>query len=367
MFGELKRIMKMFSTTSILFLAVALGAGAGIIATALTMGSLQDYFSVISNSGPIGLSGERPRAEPGSFEQAVEEVKEKVAPATVEIFVAPSDLTGAYEPGEGGASGFFITSDGWLATIPYGFNITESGSTKVLFGEKIYSIQKVVRDSSSAVVFLKIDVTNAPVTAFGNALSVVSGDRLFVVGAANGFLATSLFRTVRTGAISGPAAWVSRRFELNQKINSLFSGAAVSNSSGEVIGILDANNFSETVTVLPFTAIKSAIDSLLKEGTVTPLWFGAVATDLSRAIGYDADYTRGYSQGALLGTITKGGPAEVAGLLRGDIVTSVGGLEITDQQSLDELLSAYRVGDTVNLVIDRAGTFSKIDLILGTH
>lgn len=361
--------MKMFSTPSILLLSVALGAGAGVVAAALTLGALRDYSTIISAPDSIDLSGERPRFEPSNYGQAVEEVRDKVGSAAVEIFSSPSDLTGAYEPGEGQASGFFITSDGWILTAPYSYYLsaTEVVRAVVLSNGKIYPVQKVVIASAGTALFLKIEISNASVVSFGNSLAVDSGDNLFVVASSSELFASSFFRSVWLGEISAPAETAGRRLELNTPIDSHFSGSAAVNSSGEVVGILTADQFGETKTILPLTAVKPAIYSLLKEGKIISLWFGAVATDLSRAIGYDETYTRGYTKGALLGTITKGGPAETAGLLRGDIVLSVGGLEISEKQSLDELLSEYHVGDAVNLIIDRDGTSMKIDLLLGSR
>lgn len=357
--------MKIFSTPSILFLAAALGAGAGIVATSLTISSLHDYSAIISATGPISLSGERPLAEPGSFEQALEEIRDKVTPATIEVFTGPSDSTGAYEPGRGEASGFFVTSDGWLIVAPDNLSVYDLERSIILFGQKIYPVEKAVVDSSSSVVFLKIDVNNAPVTSFGNSLLLESGDSLFVVGYSEAILSSSLFRSIQTGSVSNQAGVVNRRLELAQEIDVVFSGSAVVNSSGEVVGILISDNTDKTSTVLPLTAIKPVIHSLLKDGEATGLWFGAVVTDLSRAIGYDSSFTRDYTRGALLGTITKDSPAESAGLQRGDIIISVGGLEINEHQSLAELLSAYHVGDSVSLVVDHEDVVSKIDLVLG--
>jgi len=361
--------MKMFSTSSILLLSVVLGAGAGVIATAFTLNLLSDYSVSIAAPDSIDLSGERPRPEPGSYNQSVETVRQKTAAAAVEIFTAPSDATGVFEPGHGVASGFFITSDGWLIAAPYAhyFSSTEADKATILAGGKLYPVQKVINDPNDSLIFLKIDITNASVVSFGNPLMLEPGDNLFVTAAADEILASSFFRFVRIGSLSLPVETISRRLELNTAVDSRFAGAAVANSSGEVVGILSADQFGETKTVLPFTAIKPVIYSLLKEGKIISLWFGATATDLSQAIGYDETYTRGYTKGALLGTITKGSPAETAGLLHGDIILSVGGLEISEKQSLDELLTDYHVGDTLNLIIDRDGTSAKIDLVLGSR
>ena len=357
----------MLSTPSILLLAIVLGGGAGVITASLTLSYLRDYDTVISTPNSINLSDERVRPDPSNYGQAVEQVREDVGVAAVEIFSAPSDATGAYEPGEGQASGFFITSDGWLLTAPLYLSATEAAQAMILYNGKVYAVQQALADTATGVLFLKIEISNAPVVSFGNSLSVNPGDNLFVVSAANELFVSPLVRTERIGEISLPAETVSRRLVLNTSIDSRFSGSAVVNSSGEVIGVLMANKIGETETVLPVTAFKPVVYSLLKENKIASLWFGAVATDLARAVGYNETYTRSYTKGTLLGTITKGSPAETAGLLRGDIIISVGGLEISEKQSLDELLSDYHIGDSVSLTIDRNGTSLKIDLVLGSH
>jgi S1-C subfamily serine protease len=361
--------MKIFSTPSVLLLAAALGAGAGVVAAALTLGSLNDYLTAISAPNSIDLAGQRARPTPSDYSQAAAEVRERAAAASLEIFSAPSDATGAYEPGQGLTSGFFLTADGWLAAAPYSYYLStaELAEASVLFDGKIYPVKKVVDNPASPIVFLKIEISGAPVVSFGNPLALEPGDNLFVAAAANELLSTTLFRSIKVGDISAPAETASRRLELNIAIDSRLAGAAVANSSGEVVGILVADQFGETRTVLPYTAFKSAVYSLLKEGRVISPWFGAISTDLSRAIGYDESYTRGYTKGTLLGTITKDSPAETAGLRRGDIVVSAGGLEISEKQSFDELLADYHVGDTLNLIIDRAGESLKVDVVLGAH
>lgn len=358
--------MKIFSTPSILLLTVIFGIGASVVAASLTISSLRDYSAAVSALGPIDLSGERLRAEPSGLGQAVETAREKTLPATAEIFTSPSDAAGIYELGAGQGRGFFITSDGWLVAAPYNFSASEAGRAAVFFNQKVYSVEKAVASSSLPIVFLKINAVNLPVVSFGNALAVEAGDILFVAASANELLTTSLFRSVYNSSLSAAVESVGRHFELAASLDSSLAGAAVANSFGEVIGMLIADKTNETNIVLPFTAIKPLIYSLLKEGKIVPLWFGATTIDLSRAIGYDETVTRGYSKGALLGTITKGGPAESAGLLRGDIVLSVSGLEISEKQSLGELLSDYRVGDTVNLGVDRGGTILKIGVTLGS-
>jgi S1-C subfamily serine protease len=327
-----------------LLLAVALGAGAGAVAAALTLSSLRDYYAAIAAAEPINLSGERPRPAPGDYDQAITAVREKVAPSAVEVFIQP-DHNGLYEPGQGDASGFFITSDGWIATV---LNSDDSATAAVLFGGKIYQVEKAVIDPATAVLFLKIDVANVSVAAFGKALDLQSGDFLFIVTNSETIFPTWFFRSVFISDTPSPAETVVRRWELADSVDNSFSGSAVSNGSGEVIGVL-----TESEVVLPIAAIQPAMYSLLKDGEISSVWFGAT-------LAHD------YADGATLDTIVKKSPAESAGLKKGDIILSVDGVELSDDRTLAEILCDYRVSDSLSLSFSRDGKVLETVLTLGS-
>lgn len=356
--------MKTLSLPSLWIIAIALGVGAGTIGTALTFSYLRDYSVVLEDlSGPINLTGERATKKPQNFSEAIEVVQEKVAPASVEIFTVSSEANGVYETGQGQAGGFFITSDGWLVTAISNYFSPSVGSSVVIFNQEIFPVQKVLFDSSVGIAFLKIEATNLPVVSFGDPLLLSSGDNLFTVFSKDSLLVSSFYRSENFGVISRPAETAVRRLVLDQDVDNKQVGAAVANSSGEVVGVLVTGEKS-LVSVLPFTVIRAEIFSLLKEGKISLFFLGANITNLQEVVGYPETKTRGYNYGELIEGVTIGGPAASAGLKRGDIILKVGN-ETLNGVFLDELLANYHPGDTVVLTIDREGTKQEFEIILG--
>ena len=60
-------------------------------------------------------------------------------------------------------------------------------------------------------------------------------------------------------------------------------------------------------------------------------------------------------QGAFVTEALSGGPAEEAGILRGDIIVSIDGQKVDGRDSLSELLAYYAAGETVDFVVERPG------------
>ncbi len=65
--------------------------------------------------------------------------------------------------------------------------------------------------------------------------------------------------------------------------------------------------------------------------------------------------------------IVDGSPAQEAGLLANDIITSIDGRRIDAGQTLDDILSLYGPGDTLTLEVLRDGTTIDIPVTLGTR
>jgi len=69
--------------------------------------------------------------------------------------------------------------------------------------------------------------------------------------------------------------------------------------------------------------------------------------------------------GVLLDAVTKGGPAEKAGLRAGDIIVKIGEIEIHSLEDLDQALRHYRPGQKVKIVVKRQGKEQSFDVTLG--
>ncbi|MFC1862230.1 S1C family serine protease, partial [Chloroflexota bacterium] len=64
-------------------------------------------------------------------------------------------------------------------------------------------------------------------------------------------------------------------------------------------------------------------------------------------------FNLGVNEGALIRGIVSGGPADVAGLKAGDVITKFGNTEISDANKLLQILHSSQVGQTVEITFWR--------------
>jgi S1-C subfamily serine protease len=68
--------------------------------------------------------------------------------------------------------------------------------------------------------------------------------------------------------------------------------------------------------------------------------------------------------GVLVLNVPEGGPAAEAGIEPGDVITSIGGVEIDQQTSFSEALFQFEPGETVEVVIVRDGEEMTVEITL---
>jgi S1-C subfamily serine protease len=66
-------------------------------------------------------------------------------------------------------------------------------------------------------------------------------------------------------------------------------------------------------------------------------------------------------------SMVAGGPAERAGIHRGDVIRSVDGTKILDPTQLSSFIQKKRPGDHVSVVVDRGGSSQTLQVTLGTR
>ena len=71
------------------------------------------------------------------------------------------------------------------------------------------------------------------------------------------------------------------------------------------------------------------------------------------------------SQGALVAAVAPGGPAAEAGIRVGDVITSVGDIDVDRGLPLNNALMAHAPGETVRVVLNRNGRIIEVEVRLG--
>jgi S1-C subfamily serine protease len=278
-------------------------------------------------------------------------------------------------PQQGAGTGMVISSDGDVLTNAH---VAPSGTTAIqvrMSDGKTHTADVLGRDPDADVAVLKIQgVSNMPTVKLGRSAGLKVGDDVLAIGNA---LALPGGPTVTEGIVSAldrsidaPGESLEHLIQTDAAINPGNSGGPLVNSSGEVIGIntaisSDAQNIGFAIAI---DTVKPIADQLKKgQGTVrTGGAFLGVASvtvtdDIRQRFGLQA------SKGALVVSVTPGSPADDAGLRQGDVVTSIGGDQISSSDDLGSAVRKHKAGDKVEVRWQRGSQQQSATVDLGSR
>jgi serine protease Do len=370
---KLSNKKEMRQITRVTLIALVVGVLAGVIGAIATENYLYRYAEELQEvSIPLRLAGEKPRPLPGTYEEAVEKIRDQVAPSLVRIYPVASTYgtisQRVYEPDDAVASGVIVTSDGWLVTSGGVLNQYGASSLMVVIGREVFAITETEVDEATDLILVKVEANNLPVLTFGASSEVQEGDLAFVVPARNSLVASSIQSVSDQNGVIHTAEELLRYFVLADELSADSIGAPVTNSAGELIGFVSDINL-----VRPLHHAMPAIESILRDGEVTRPFFGASIIDLASAIGLSDEDTQGNDYGAMIvrdpnnwyvsGAIP-GSPADDAGLLNDDVILEVNGETINSNHPFAEVLLDYDPGQEITLKIERAGEKIEVKVVL---
>lgn len=215
------------------------------------------------------------------------------------------------------------------------------------------------RDPRTDLALIKIK-TKTPFKAlpWGDSDAIQVGEWAIAIG--NPF---GLGNTVTVGVVSHHgrdiphAEYVSGFIQTDAPLNTGNSGGPLFNVKGEVIGV----NVGRIVPgmgdgvgfAIPANVAKKTIQQLRKTGRTKRGWIGIGFQGVTKTI--MKALKRPDTSGALIGTIAPDGPAEKAGLKRGDLVVRIGKSEIKDIRGLPQLIGEMEVGSELEVEVVRDG------------
>ena len=190
-----------------------------------------------------------------------------------------------------------------------------------------------------------------PTIAIGNALGYGQSVTTGVVSALNRAIEPSVSLT----AYQDEDREINTFIQTDAAINPGNSGGPLLNIKGQVIGI-NSNKIGDTVVegmgyAIPISDVQDIIEDLMSKGIKVDEakrgYLGITGVDVVE------EYVELYGapQGVYVSKVMEGSGAYNAGLVRGDIITAIGGVKITSMSELQEELSYYEAGTTVELTI----------------
>jgi serine protease Do len=255
------------------------------------------------------------------------------------------------------------------------------GATQVTVGfidESAISGTVKGTDSADDLAVVAVSMDDIPestksqirVITIGDSDSLVLGEQVVAIGNALGYgqsvtsgYVSALDRTLELQ--DGETTFTSTDLiQTDAAINSGNSGGALLNMQGELIGINEARSAysSSGMTVdnvgyaIPTAKAQPILDELMNQETRE-----LVDEDERGYLGASfADVTEEYSEvynmptGVCITSVIEGGPADEAGLKRGDVVTGLDGMGVSTYSSLSNRLNYYKAGETVKVTYQRS-------------
>jgi S1-C subfamily serine protease len=382
------------SILPIAVVSAVIGAGAAVgIVEGLDLGSGKTTTTLVQQA-PFGATS---NANDGDTGLTAGDIYKRDAPGVVfirsqvvERTQSPFDFGLPQEQqGEATGSGFVIDRAGTILTNAHVVN----GATKVTvqFQNKESVDAKVLgKDESTDLALLKVDPDGLRLTplTLGSSKGVQVGDPAIAIG--NPF---GLERTLTTGVISAVQRTIQapNNFEIDDvlqtdaPINPGNSGGPLIDATGKVIGInsqiaTGGSGSQGSVGIgfaVPIDTAKQIIPDLKQSGRVDRGYLGIESTTVDKTL---KDLNLPFDHGALVQSVSPGGPADKAGIragdlsatldnhpiqLGGDIIIKVAGQEIRSSNDLQAAVVDRKAGDKVKVTLVRAGKVKTVEVTLG--
>ncbi len=266
---------------------------------------------------------------------------------------------------KGLGSGFIFSEDGYIITNNH--VVERATDIKVILqnGDS-FEADIIGTDPKSDLALLKIEPeTRLPAVRFGNSDNLEIGDWVLAIG--NPF---GLGHTVTSGIISAKGRSLGLGsyddfLQTDAAINPGNSGGPLFNFQGEVIGVNSAiiAGGQGIGFAIPINMAKNVVSQLRNSGKVVRGWIGVyvqpVTPEIAESLSLKDD------NGALVADITEGGPADKAGVKRGDIIVEVNGNKIDEMPELPKLVAGYAPGTKTKLKVIRDGKEKVLSVKLG--
>ena len=366
-------------------------------AGALSAGWIGDEETVTAPvAAPTGF--EAPLGEDGL---SVNEIYEKAAPGVAHVEAelgtraasAPVPLPGGAPMPEGGGvatgSGFVIDDQGHIVTNAH--VVADAVRIDVTLGDQAPVEAKLVgSDPSTDIALLEVDPGSVELhpVSLADSSRVQVGDPVVAIGNPFGLdnTATAGIVSALQREIQAPNGFsISDAIQTDAPINPGNSGGPLFDAAGQVIGInsqiATGGSGSGSVGIgfaVPSSTATDVTRQLLDTGEVHHAFLGISGADVSPQLADALNLS--VDQGALVNEVTKGGPAEDAGvqpgdervtvegrqvLAGGDVITAIDGEPVTGMDDVISVVNSKQAGDEIALELLRDGETVEVTVTLG--
>ena len=252
-------------------------------------------------------------------------------------------------------TGFVISTDGLIVTNHH--VVADVEKLEIVFSDGTRCDADVVgTDPKTDIALIRAEAerTYQPLP-LGDSDAMLPGDWVIAVGNPYG-----LDHTVTAGIVSALGRDIGQGpyddfIQTDAAINPGNSGGPLMNLDGEVIGINSAiNPQANTIGfAVPINLAKDILPQLEASGRVVRGWLGVAIQRVTPELAEALDLEE--ALGALISEVTPGGPADDAGIERGDVIIRFGSREVEHLRDLPRAVAATKPGTRVEVEVVRNG------------
>jgi len=329
------------------------------------------FLAVFCLAGAGVSAATPPVRRPAPCRESIPALYERVSPAVVSITAAsvdPYDTQNRIERQAG--SGVIVDSSGLVLT-----------NSHVVFGHPVIAVtlddgttlpaQIVGADPLFDIALIRIPPPASgklPTVKLGSSERLVTGDEVYAIG--NPF---GLEQTLTRGIVSAVnrilpgVSWFVREplIQTDAAINRGSSGGPLIDRCGAVVGITTAilDDAQGIGFAIPVSLAKKVMEQIIETGTVTRGWFGVEVADITPELAESLGL-RG-TQGAIIGAIERGSPAERSGMRLGDVIVAVNGRSVPNSTATLNAIAGVTPGMSVPVKVLRRNQETTLDIMVG--
>lgn len=280
----------------------------------------------------------------------------------------------------GAGTGFFVSADGWVMTNKH-VVVDETATYTVLTNDgQSYEAKVMAKDPTNDIALLKIEISNAPYLRFADSNQLQLGQHVIAIGNSLGQyqntvtsgIISGIGRSIRAGG-GGIDEQLDGVIQTDAAINQGNSGGPLLSLTGAVIGINTAVALGGQSIgfAIPANDARTAFESYQAKGRITRPYLGVRYVMLNAAMAKANKLERDKGAWLVAGqrstdfAVIPNSPADRAGLKANDIILSLDGEELNEDNSLVRALKKHQPGDRVELRIFREGNEQTISLTVG--
>ena len=267
---------------------------------------------------------------------------------------------------KGAGSGVILSEDGYIVTNHHVINGANAVKVTTADGKE-YTAKVIGSSANDDVALLKIDASGLTAATIGDSEKIVVGQAAIVIGNPLGTLAG----TVTSGVISALDREITldgvtmNLLQTNAAVNPGNSGGALFDSTGKLVGIINAKSSGSEIEgigfAIPINEVMTVVNQLKDKGYVEGgLKLGITMINITDA--QTAAKYRVNSFGVYVMQVNAGSLAEKNGIQVGDRLVALDGTEISSSDELVAYMQKAKAGDVLKLTVARDGKMTDISI-----